>query len=101
MSVLPLDTNLQAALPNPDLDVLTSDTLSHRMFAAEQAGAVALLGGADVPLGRRPEAEDRHRCHIPTEASPLLELVEAYSGLAILATNLKQALDVTCVEERA
>jgi hypothetical protein len=100
MSVLLLDTNLQAALPNPDLDVLTSNTLLQRASAAEHGGA-ALPLDADALIGRFPEVEDRHRCHAPSEESPLLQLMEAYSGLAILATNLKQALDVACIEERA
>lgn len=96
MSVLLLDRDLQALPPDPDLDALTSHILLHRISAAEHGGAAPLLSKTGVLAGKHPEAEDAPSRDATIEVSPLLQLVEAYSGLAILTTQLNQALDVAC-----
>jgi SpoVK/Ycf46/Vps4 family AAA+-type ATPase len=61
--------------------------------AAESAGAVLLFDEADALFGKRSEVKDSHDRYANIEVSYLLQRMEAYRGLAILTTNLKQALD--------
>jgi SpoVK/Ycf46/Vps4 family AAA+-type ATPase len=65
-----------------------------RVFeAAETAGAVLLFDEADALFGKRSEVKDSHDRYANIEVSYLLQRMEAYRGLAILTTNMKQALD--------
>jgi SpoVK/Ycf46/Vps4 family AAA+-type ATPase len=52
-----------------------------------------LFDEADALFGKRSEVKDSHDRHANIEVSYLLQRVEAYRGLAILISNLKQALD--------
>ena len=61
--------------------------------AAEAAGAVLLFDEADALFGKRSEVKDSHDRYANIEVSYLLQRMEAYRGLAILTTNMKQALD--------
>ncbi|HET7328223.1 MAG TPA: ATP-binding protein [Nocardioidaceae bacterium] len=61
--------------------------------AAEGGGAVLLFDEADALFGRRSEVKDSHDRYANIEVSYLLQRMEAYRGLAILTTNLKNALD--------
>jgi SpoVK/Ycf46/Vps4 family AAA+-type ATPase len=65
--------------------------------AAESGGAVLLFDEADALFGRRSEVKDSHDRYANIEVSYLLQRIEAYRGLAILTTNLKQALDAAFV----
>ncbi len=66
----------------------------HRVFAAaETAGAVLLFDEADALFGKRSEVKDSHDRYANMEVSYLLQRMEQYRGLAILTTNLQQALD--------
>jgi vesicle-fusing ATPase len=66
----------------------------HRVFAAaETAGAVLLFDEADALFGKRSEVRDSHDRYANMEVSYLLQRMESYRGLAILTTNLQQALD--------
>lgn len=66
----------------------------HRVFeAAENSGAVLLFDEADAIFGRRSEVKDSHDRYANIEVSYLLQKMEAYRGLAILTTNMKEALD--------
>ena len=66
----------------------------HRVFeAAEDSGAVLLFDEADAIFGRRSEVKDSHDRYANIEVSYLLQRMEAYRGLAILTTNMKEALD--------
>ena len=56
-------------------------------------GAVLLFDEADALFGKRSEVKDSHDRYANIEVSYLLQRMEAYRGLAILTTNLKQALD--------
>jgi hypothetical protein len=61
--------------------------------AAEASGAVLLFDEADALFGKRSEVNDSHDRYANIEVSYLLQRMESYSGLAILATNMKSHLD--------
>jgi ATP-dependent 26S proteasome regulatory subunit len=66
----------------------------HRVFeAAEESGAVLLFDEADAFFGRRSEVKDSHDRYANIEVSYLLQRMEAYRGLAVLTTNMRDALD--------
>jgi SpoVK/Ycf46/Vps4 family AAA+-type ATPase len=54
---------------------------------------VLLFDEADALFGKRSEVKDSHDRHANIEVSYLLQRMEEYSGLAILTTNMKKALD--------
>ena len=65
-----------------------------RIFAlAEATGAVLFFDEADALFGRRTEVKDSHDRYANQEVSYLLERMEAYPGLIILATNNRKNLD--------
>ena len=65
-----------------------------RIFDAAEAGGVLLLfDEADALFGKRSEVKDSHDRHANIEVSYLLQRMEAYRGLSILTTNMKDALD--------
>jgi hypothetical protein len=61
--------------------------------AAEAGGAILLFDEADALFGKRSEVKDSHDRHANIEVSYLLQRMEAYRGLAILTSNMKEALD--------
>lgn len=61
--------------------------------AAEAASAVLLFDEADALFGKRSEVKDAHDRYANLEVAYLLQRIEAYRGLAILTTNLKENLD--------
>jgi SpoVK/Ycf46/Vps4 family AAA+-type ATPase len=71
----------------------TEKNLRRVFDAAESGGAVLLFDEADALFGRRSEIKDSHDRYANIEVSYLLQRMESYRGLAILTTNLKQALD--------
>ncbi|WP_159463094.1 ATP-binding protein [Caballeronia ptereochthonis] len=60
---------------------------------AEKAHAVLLFDEADALFTRRAEVKDAHDRYANLETAFLLQRLEAFSGLAILTTNLAQNLD--------
>ena len=65
-----------------------------RVFdAAEESGAVLLFDEADALFGKRSEVKDSHDRYANIEVSYLLQRMEEYRGLAVLTTNMKEALD--------
>ena len=65
-----------------------------RMFdAAEDGGAILFFDEADALFGKRSEVRDSHDRYANIEVNYLLQRMESYRGLAILATNMKSALD--------
>ena len=65
-----------------------------RMFdAAEDGGAILFFDEADALFGKRSEVKDSHDRYANIEVNYLLQRMESYGGLAILATNMKSALD--------
>jgi SpoVK/Ycf46/Vps4 family AAA+-type ATPase len=71
----------------------TEKNIKHVFDAAENGGAVLLFDEADALFGKRSEVKDSHDRYANIEISYLLQRMEAYRGLAILTTNMKDALD--------
>jgi len=71
----------------------TEKNLRRVFEAAEDTGAILLFDEADALFGKRSEVKDSHDRYANIEVSYLLQRMEAYSGLAILSTNAKAALD--------
>jgi SpoVK/Ycf46/Vps4 family AAA+-type ATPase len=71
----------------------TEKNLRRVFDAAEQGGAILLFDEADALFGKRSEVRDSHDRYANIEVSYLLQRMEAYRGLAILTTNMKNALD--------
>ncbi|WP_426105216.1 ATP-binding protein [Massilia sp. TSP1-1-2] len=71
----------------------TEKNLSKVFEAAEASGAILLFDEADALFGKRSEVKDSHDRYANLEVSYLLQRLETYRGLAILTTNLKQAID--------
>ncbi len=65
-----------------------------RIFDAAEAGGVVLFfDEAEALFGKRSEIKDSHDRYANAEISYLLQRMETYGGLAILATNLKSHVD--------
>jgi len=60
---------------------------------AERAGAVLLFDEADALFGKRSEVRDAHDRYANIEVAYLLQRLEAFTGLGILTTNLRQNID--------
>jgi len=71
----------------------TEKNLSKLFNAAEGGGAILFFDEADALFGKRSEVKDSHDRYANIEINYLLQRMEAFSGLAILATNMKSALD--------
>ena len=68
----------------------TEKNLRRVFDAAEDGGAILLFDEADALFGKRSEVKDSHDRYANIEVSYLLQRMEAYRGLAILTTNLKE-----------
>ncbi len=66
------------------------DTLFNR---AEDKGWILFFDEADALFGKRTEVKDSHDRYANEEISYLLQKIEDYNGLAILASNLKSNID--------
>jgi AAA+ superfamily predicted ATPase len=65
-----------------------------RVFSdAQRSGSAILIDEADALLGKRSEVRDAHDRYANIEVAYLLQRMEAYDGLAILTTNMRQNLD--------
>jgi len=71
----------------------TEQNLQRVLDAAADGRAVLLFDEADALFGQRTNLKDSHDRYANLEASHLLQRVEDFKGLAILATNRKQDLD--------
>ena len=71
----------------------TEKNLKRVFDAAEGGGAILFFDEADALFGKRSEVKDSHDRYANIEVSYLLQRMEAYQGLAILTTNMKDALD--------
>jgi SpoVK/Ycf46/Vps4 family AAA+-type ATPase len=71
----------------------TEKNLRRIFDAAEQSGAILFFDEADALFGKRTEVKDSHDRYANIEVNYLLQRMEEYRGLAILATNRKSALD--------
>ncbi|CAG0978700.1 partial ATP-dependent zinc metalloprotease FtsH 3, partial [Anaerolineae bacterium] len=71
----------------------TEKNLSRLFEAAEHSGAILFFDEADALFGKRSEVKDSHDRYANIEIGYLLQRMESYDGIAILATNLRQNLD--------
>jgi SpoVK/Ycf46/Vps4 family AAA+-type ATPase len=66
----------------------------HQIFREAQTGhAILFFDEADALFGKRSEVKDAHDRYANIEISYLLQKMEEYEGVAILATNLRENLD--------
>lgn len=71
----------------------TEKNLRRLFDAADNGGVVLFFDEADALFGKRTEVKDAHDRFANIETNYLLQRMETYRGLAILATNLKSSLD--------
>lgn len=71
----------------------TEKNLRRVFDAAEEGGAILFFDEADALFGKRTEVKDSHDRYANIEINYLLQRMESYRGLAILATNRKSDLD--------
>jgi hypothetical protein len=71
----------------------TEKNLRRLFDAADNGGGILFFDEADSIFGKRSEVRDSHDRYANIEINYLLQRIEAYGGLAILATNMKSALD--------
>lgn len=95
-----LASDLQRDLFRLDLTAIASKYIGEteknleRVFEmAQQAGAVLYFDEADALFGRRTDVKDAHDRYANVEVGYLLERIEAYEGLVILAANTRTNID--------
>jgi ATP-dependent 26S proteasome regulatory subunit len=71
----------------------TEKNLRRLFDAAESGGTMLFFDEADALFGKRSEVKESHDRFANIEINYLLQRMESYKGLAILATNMKSALD--------
>lgn len=71
----------------------TEKNLRNVFDAAEDGGTLLFFDEADALFGKRSEVKDSHDRFANTQVADLLQRMESFNGLAILATNMKNALD--------
>jgi SpoVK/Ycf46/Vps4 family AAA+-type ATPase len=71
----------------------TEKNLRRVFDAAADGGAILFFDEADALFGKRSAVKDSHDRYANIEIGYLLQRMESYQGLAILATNMKNALD--------
>jgi hypothetical protein len=71
----------------------TEKNLERIFGEAENSNAILFFDEADAIFGKRSEVKDAHDRYANVEVSYLLQRMEAYNGVTILATNLRANLD--------
>jgi AAA+ superfamily predicted ATPase len=71
----------------------TEKNLAQIFGDAASSGAILFFDEADALFGRRSEVRDSHDRYANLEVSFLLQRMEDYDGIVILATNLRQNMD--------
>jgi hypothetical protein len=71
----------------------TEKNLERIFTAAENANAILFFDEADALFGKRSEVRDSHDRYANLEIAYLLQRMDQYDGVAILATNLRQNMD--------
>jgi SpoVK/Ycf46/Vps4 family AAA+-type ATPase len=71
----------------------TEKNLEKVFSEAESSNAILFFDEADAIFGKRSEVKDAHDRYANIETSYLLQRMEAYDGVTILATNLRANLD--------
>jgi len=71
----------------------TEKNLERIFGEAQSSNAILFFDEADAIFGKRSEVRDAHDRYANIETSYLLQRMEAYDGVTILATNLRANLD--------
>jgi ATP-dependent 26S proteasome regulatory subunit len=71
----------------------TAKNLQRTLARAEEMDAVLLFDEADALFGKRTEIKDAHDRFANTDTNYLLQAIEAYRGVALLASNKKANID--------
>jgi len=71
----------------------TAKNLQRILARAEHMDAVLLFDEADALFGKRTEIRDAHDRYANTDTNHLLQAIESYSGVALLASNKKANID--------
>ena len=71
----------------------TEKNLERIFTAAENANAILFFDEADALFGKRSEVRDSHDRYANVEVAYLLQKMDRFEGVAILATNLRQNMD--------
>jgi AAA+ superfamily predicted ATPase len=79
----------------------TEKNLKRVFDAAERGGAILFFDESDALFGRRTEVKDSHDRYANIEINYLLQRMEDYQGVSILATNRRSALDQAFIRRLA
>ena len=71
----------------------TEKNLSRIFREAEYSDAILFFDEADALFGKRSEVKDAHDRYANIEINYLLQQIESFEGVVVLATNLRQHLD--------
>jgi hypothetical protein len=71
----------------------TEKNLDNIFRAAREANAILFFDEADALFGKRSEVKDAHDRYANIEVGYLLQKMEEYDGVVILATNLRKNMD--------
>ncbi|MEO6405704.1 MAG: ATP-binding protein [Ferruginibacter sp.] len=71
----------------------TEKNLRPLFNAAAEANAILLLDEAEALFGKRSDVKDAHDRYANIEVNYLMQQIEAYNGIVILATNKKANVD--------
>jgi SpoVK/Ycf46/Vps4 family AAA+-type ATPase len=75
----------------------TEKNLAKVFSFAEQSQALLFFDEADAIFGKRTEVSDSHDRYANLETAYLLTRLEAYEGMAILATNFRNNIDAAFI----
>jgi hypothetical protein len=79
----------------------TEKNLDRIFKAAENSNAILFFDEADALFGKRSEVRDSHDRYANIEVSYLLQKMEEYEGIAILASNQRQCMDEAFIRRLA
>ncbi len=79
----------------------TEKNLARIFTEAETSNAILFFDEADALFGKRSEVRDSHDRYANIEISYLLQKMEEYEGITILATNLRKNMDEAFVRRMA
>ena len=71
----------------------TESNLSMIFREAELSQSLLFFDEADALFGKRTEVKDAHDCYANIEVNYLLQRIEQYQGLVVLATNFQENID--------
>jgi SpoVK/Ycf46/Vps4 family AAA+-type ATPase len=75
----------------------TEKNLSRIFEEAETSNAILFFDEADALFGKRTQVRDAHDRYANVEVSYLLQRMEEYEGVVVLATNLRQNVDAAFI----